>query len=207
MRVVFFVHSLLSDWNHGNAHFLRGVVTELQARGHDVCVYEPADAWSVANLVAEYGPGAIQEARAAYPTIRITRYEPDTFDVDQALERADLVIVHEWNTHDLVRRVGAHRHRARDYVLLFHDTHHRSITDPHAMAAYDLAHYDGVLAFGEVIGQRYVQHGWAARAWTWHEAADVRIFRPLGSDPGTDYIRGLTPNVAKRDGRRSCRPC
>ena len=32
MRIVFFVHSLLSDWNHGNAHFLRGVVTALQAR-------------------------------------------------------------------------------------------------------------------------------------------------------------------------------
>ena len=33
MRVVIFCHSLLSDWNHGNAHFLRGVATELVARG------------------------------------------------------------------------------------------------------------------------------------------------------------------------------
>ena len=46
MRLVFFVHSLVSDWNHGNAHFLRGVVRELIARGHDVRVYEPEDAWS-----------------------------------------------------------------------------------------------------------------------------------------------------------------
>ena len=43
MRVVMFYHSLISDWNHGNAHFLRGVVGELQRRGHDVRVYEPAD--------------------------------------------------------------------------------------------------------------------------------------------------------------------
>ncbi len=44
MRIVLFYHSLLSDWNHGNAHFLRGVVGELLFRGHDVRVYEPADA-------------------------------------------------------------------------------------------------------------------------------------------------------------------
>ena len=43
MRVVVFSHSLVSDWNHGNAHFLRGVATELQERGHEVGVFEPAD--------------------------------------------------------------------------------------------------------------------------------------------------------------------
>ena len=51
MHVVMFYHSLISDWNHGNAHFLRGVAGELVARGHDVIVYEPADAWSVQNLI------------------------------------------------------------------------------------------------------------------------------------------------------------
>ena len=29
MRVALFYHSLVSDWNHGNAHFLRGIVREL----------------------------------------------------------------------------------------------------------------------------------------------------------------------------------
>ena len=41
MRIVVFCHSLVSDWNHGNAHFLRGVVSELLDRGHDVRVFEP----------------------------------------------------------------------------------------------------------------------------------------------------------------------
>jgi hypothetical protein len=45
MRVVLFYHSLVSDWNHGNAHFLRGVASELIARGHEVAIYEPADGW------------------------------------------------------------------------------------------------------------------------------------------------------------------
>ena len=29
MKFVLFAHSLISDWNHGNAHFLRGVVRAL----------------------------------------------------------------------------------------------------------------------------------------------------------------------------------
>ena len=40
MKCVLFYHSALSDWNHGNAHFLRGVAAELQSRGHDVVIYE-----------------------------------------------------------------------------------------------------------------------------------------------------------------------
>ena len=47
------------------------------------------------------------------------------------------------------------------------------------MAAYDLTHYDGVLAFGSVIRDLYLREGWTKRAWTWHEAADTRVFRPL----------------------------
>jgi spore maturation protein CgeB len=62
--------------------------------------------------------------------------------------------------------------------LLFHDTHHRSVTRPDEMSAYDLGHYDGVLAFGEAVRDLYLDRGWAKRAWTWHEAADVSVFYP-----------------------------
>jgi spore maturation protein CgeB len=50
VKIVYFTHSLLSCWNHGNAHFLRGVLRELIARGHDVVAYEPAKSWSMENL-------------------------------------------------------------------------------------------------------------------------------------------------------------
>jgi spore maturation protein CgeB len=36
-----------------------------------------------------------------------------------------------------------------------------------------------VLAFGEVIRRLYLDRGWTERAWTWHEAADARVFQPL----------------------------
>lgn len=181
MRVVVFCHSLVSDWNHGNAHFLRGVCSELLERGHDVDVFEPADAWSATHLVAEHGEQALQGFARSYPQLSSRRYQTDKLDLDRELAGADLVLVHEWNEHDLVRRIGEHRHANPHYRLLFHDTHHRSVTDPRSMAAYDLRHYDGVLAFGSVIRDLYRRYGWVERAWTWHEAADTRVFRPLAA--------------------------
>jgi spore maturation protein CgeB len=183
VRIVIFCHSLRSDWNHGNAHFLRGVCSELIARGHNVPVYEPRSAWSVTNLVAEHGTAPLEEFATAYPHLRSRRYELETLDLDAALDGADLVLVHEWNDHGLVKRIGEHRKSTRDYRLLFHDTHHRSVTEADSMSAYALEHYDGVLAFGEVISDLYRANGWSKRAWTWHEAADTRVFTPLPDEP------------------------
>jgi spore maturation protein CgeB len=173
-----FYHSLVSDWNHGNAHFLRGVVHELLDRGHDVHVLEPRDGWSRVNLLRDHGADAVDAFRRACPRLNSEMYRAATLDLDGALHGADLVLVHEWNDHDLVARIGAHRAWLGSYRLLFHDTHHRSVTDPSSMAAYDLRHYDGVLAFGDAIRDLYLSRGWTARAWTWHEAADTRVFYP-----------------------------
>jgi spore maturation protein CgeB len=182
VRVVIFCHSLLSDWNHGNAHFLRGIASELRSRGHDVAVWEPYDAWSIQHLTAEYGESPIAAFHRAYPTLASHRYEPLDFDPAAALDGADLVLVHEWNEPEVVARIGAARAAAGRFRLLFHDTHHRAVTAPHEMVDYDLRHYDGVLAFGSVIRDIYLERGWTRRAWTWHEAADPRVFRPLPSD-------------------------
>jgi spore maturation protein CgeB len=51
------------------------------------------------------------------------------------------------------------------------------------MASLDLRHYDGVLAFGRTIAERYLKNGWTQFAWIWHEAADVRRFHPLPNTP------------------------
>ena len=112
MRVVMFYHSLVSDWNHGNAHFLRGVAAELLARGHDVRIFEPSGGWSLANLTAEYGTRPVEEFRQAFPNLKSTAYDIATLDLDRALDAADLVLVHEWNASDLVRLVGRHRARS-----------------------------------------------------------------------------------------------
>ena len=179
MRIACFYHSLVSDWNHGNAHFLRGVVSELLSIGHDVRVFEPRDGWSRENLIREHGMRSLEGFHARFPHLRSTLYDPRRLDLDAALDGVDLVLVHEWSEPALVRRIGARRRQQARFRLLFHDTHHRTVTAPKDVARYDLSDYDGVLAYGDVIRAIYLERGWAARAWTWHEAADTRVFKPV----------------------------
>ncbi len=178
MRVVIFCHSIRSDWNNGSAHFLRGVAYELQSRGHKVVLYEPRDGWSATNMAREAGAPALELYREAYPTLKPIVYTLDALDLDYALSGAQLVLVHDWNTQALIGRLGHHRIRNGRYALLFYDTHHRSITNPEEIMGLDLSGYDGVLAIGEVIREQYLRAGWASRVWTWHEAADTRVFFP-----------------------------
>lgn len=181
MRLVYFTHSLASCWNHGNAHFLRGILSELIARGHDVRVYEPAGAWSLENLRADHGEAGLDAYRAAYPELSSQAFAPDA-DLAELVDEADVVIVHEWNAHDLVAALGTLRRAGARFTLLFHDTHHRAVSAPGEMRAYDLDGYDGVLAFGEALSRVYRDWGWGDRVWTWHEAADTRRFFPVEND-------------------------
>ena len=177
MKIVYFTHSLRSCWNHGNAHFLRGVLSELIARGHDVRVFEPEGAWSLLNLQRDHGEKGLQAFRHGYPELSSRTYSRAEEGAAQAWG-ADLVIVHEWNDPELVAAVGRLRSRGGRFTLLFHDTHHRAVSAPHEMRAYDLNAYDGVLAFGRTLADVYERWGWRDRAYVWHEAADTRRFKP-----------------------------
>lgn len=177
MKIVYFTHSLASCWNHGNAHFLRGVLRELMALGHDVAAYEPAGAWSLENLLGDHGPDGLDAYRDAYPELSSTAIDPAA-DPSPLVDDADLVIVHEWNEPALVAAIGRLRTAGARFTLLFHDTHHRAVSEPHAMRAFDLAGYDGVLAFGETLAEVYRGWGWGKRVFVWHEAADTRLFHP-----------------------------
>ncbi|MGF3024503.1 CgeB family protein [Methylobacterium aquaticum] len=190
MRIVAFTQSLRSCWNHGNAHFLRGVLRELQALGHTVAAHEPEGSWSVENLLRDHGAAGLAASLAPYPELTAL-IDPPGFGqehadsdadsgaaLDAALDGADLVLVHEWNAPALVAGLGAARRKGGRFTLLFHDTHHRAVSEPAAMRAYDLSGYDGVLAFGETLAEVYRGWGWGNRVVVWHEAADTRLFRP-----------------------------
>ena len=177
MRIAYFTHSLASCWNHGNAHFLRGVLDELIERGHDVQAFEPEVSWSRENLLADHGVAGLLAFATSYPRLKPSVY-PAGAELEDLVEGADLVIVHEWNEPELVAGLGALRKRGAPFRLLFHDTHHRAVSAPEEMRAYDLSGYDGVLAFGEALAEVYRRWGWGDRVWTWHEAADTRRFHP-----------------------------
>jgi spore maturation protein CgeB len=178
MRFLFYTHSLVSDWNHGNAHFLRGIMKDLIRRGHQAQALEPKDSWSRQNLRADQGEDALRYFGAQFPTLSSTEYDVD-FDQEAALESADVVIVHEWTDPRLVARIGKARREGGRFTLLFHDTHHRSVSAQGEIARLDLSDYDGILAFGETIRQRYLSAGWGRQVFTWHEAADIDLFHPL----------------------------
>ncbi|MEX2346681.1 MAG: glycosyltransferase [Balneolaceae bacterium] len=199
MNIKLFYHSLLSDWNHGNAHFLRGISRELLKRGHKVDIYEPADSWSRMNLIKNKGSKYIAQFYRYYTELDSIRYRLPasieqngkgtlngisgnnntiTFNPEKELADADLVIVHEWTDKRIVRALGEYRRKHSHLKLLFHDTHHRSVTAPEKIAELGLSGYDGVLAFGEAIKDIYLENDWVEKAWTWHEAADTTVFYP-----------------------------
>ena len=178
MKAVLFCHAFTSCWNNGNAHFLRGIARELVRIGHQVVVCEPSEGWSRLNARSDGGDAVLREAEALLPPIQLHRYQASP-DLDNILHGADLAIVHEWNPPALVAALGRRRAAGAKFKLLFHDTHHRAVTAPDELAAIDLDGYDGVLAFGEVLREIYVKRGWARRAFTWHEAADVELYRPM----------------------------
>jgi spore maturation protein CgeB len=177
MKIIYFTHSLVSCWNHGNSHFLRGVLRELILAGHNVRIFEPLQSWSFQNLMKDHGAAGVEPFRRAYPEL-LSQTFLTLPEIEAEIEHADLLIVHEWNEPWLVAAIGEMRRKGARFLLLFHDTHHRAVSDPNAIRAFALDGYDGVLAFGEALAEVYRRWGWGNRVFVWHEAADIRHFCP-----------------------------
>lgn len=180
LRIAYFAHSLRSDWNNGNAHFLRGLLRALQCEGAEVTAYEPDDAWSIENLRAEReGQRALDSFTATFSDLDIQAYASEDTDElwTERLRGTELVILHEWNPPAMAQLLL----RLRDqlgYKLLFHDTHHRASSSPESFEQFGLERFDGVLAFGRALEQIYRERFGIQNVWTLHEAADVSNFHP-----------------------------
>lgn len=193
IRFRMFAHSWVSDWNHGNAHFLRGLAHELAKLSHEVRCYEQENSWSRAHLEQEgqeVARRATQQFYESFPELDVKFYRNDerfdSFAIEQ-LQDADVVIIHEWNPPEIVNKLLSLKKRL-GFRALFHDTHHRAYTSPGEILQLDLKSFDGVLAFGRAI-QRIYQDGFGVpRAWTFHEAADTTHFRSLEAQRINDVI-------------------
>lgn len=187
LRLRFFAHSWRSDWNHGNAHFLRGLVDELRNRGHEVRCYEEENAWSFVNLLSEkLAAHSLRQFRSMFPELDVRTYSsPFESFLEEQLRDADVVVIHEWTPPPLAEGVLALKRRY-GFRVLFHDTHHRSYTRPAEIAQFRIPDFDGVLAFGEGIRRIYREVFAARRAWTFHEAADTAHFSPRKVKPGSE---------------------
>ena len=193
MKLAIFAHSWTSDWNHGNAHFLRGLAREFVAMGHQVRCYEQENAWSRTHLRdegKEVELQAVRQFRAAFPDLDVRTYHGDQgfaqFAEDE-LHDVDIALIHEWNSPEIVNSILALKSEY-GFRTLLHDTHHRAYTSTEEILKFDLSKFDGVLAFGEAIRRIYADGLGVRRAWTFHEAADVANFKPLPGEKTTDVI-------------------
>ena len=177
-RILYCAHSIRSDWNNGNAHFLRGLLRGLHALGHAVTAFEPADSWSYTHLLGEgeRGQRSLAQFAAAYPELDVRTYT-HTGELAAAAREADVVIVHEWSERSLIDEVLALRTRL-GFRALFHDTHHRASSNPEQLRQLRVEEFDGVLAFGEALRTLYRERWGFHRVWTLHEAADISVFTP-----------------------------
>ena len=187
-----FAHSWLSDWNHGNAHFLRGLARELVRMGHQVRCYEETGSWSLTNLnqEGEIARQAIEQFLREFPELDVRLYRQDAKlagVLSDELRGADIVIVHEWNDPQLADAIVALKHQL-GFRVLFHDTHHRAYTNPKEILRFPLHEFDGVLAFGEPIRRIYRDGFRVPRAWTFHEAADTAHFQPHENEKECDLL-------------------
>ena len=194
LNIALFAHSLISDWNHGNAHFLRGLMRSLVRMGHQVRCYEDLASWSLGNLMKNEGERAIEAIdafRRIYHQLDIRFYRPaepqfPSF-LEEELKGVDLVLLHEWNDPHVVNSVLALKKKL-GFIALFHDSHHRAYTRAGEILKFHLHLVDGVLAFGEALRRIYADGFGVPRVWTFHEAADVEQFHPLRSGKEMDLV-------------------
>ena len=186
-RIAYFAHSLRSDWNNGNAHFLRGLLDQLRLLGHAVTAFEPANGWSIANLKQETrGKASLEQFAQMYPDLKVAEYQDSEIRERDAwrerLRETDFVIMHEWNPPELAHILLELRAEL-GYKLLFHDTHHRASSSPESIRSFGIDQFDGVLAFGEALRAIYRERFGLEHVWTLHEAAATRIFGDLPRHP------------------------
>lgn len=189
LRVGFFLHSIRSDWNNGNAHFLRGLVRAMGQLDHRVTVFEQENNWSVDNLVAEErcGSTSLEQFAHVYSDISVNFYQLSVEDLRPLVADLDVVIVHEWNPPELIDALLTLREEHK-FATLFHDTHHRASSTPDAIKTMQVTRFDGVLVFGESLRLVYQRDFRVQNVWTLHEAADTSVFYPREALKTTDVV-------------------
>jgi spore maturation protein CgeB len=185
LRIAYFAHAVRSDWNNGNAHFLRGLLRGMCRYGHEVEIFEPEDGWSIENLCREMkGNDSLRQFEEVYPDLRVSTYgAADVRSLGnghrwrEALRETEIVILHEWNPPELAHCLLEAREEL-GYKLLFHDTHHRASSSPEQIRLFGTDRFDGVLAFGEALRKIYQERFNIWHVWTLHEGADSTVFMP-----------------------------
>src|SRR5699024_367186 len=97
-------------------------------------VMEPEGGWSRRSLLADHGPRPLQEVEEIMQLAGAWQsYDETTLDLGEVLEDADVVIAHEWNSPDLIRRLGEYRRGRPGLGMLLHWTDRCAVSEPEEM--------------------------------------------------------------------------
>ncbi|HEV2125426.1 MAG TPA: glycosyltransferase, partial [Chloroflexota bacterium] len=162
----------------------------LQTLGHDTVCYEEAENWSISNLVGQHGLRPLVQFHRRFPFAQARLYRPEPISelekqLRLELAEVDVVVVHEWTAAENPALVDllARLKRAHGFLLFFHDTHYRILTQPVRMARLGFDRFDAILAYGPSIADEYRRRLGLTNVHVFHEAADASIFQPLPPDP------------------------
>ena len=200
MRVVVFCHSLVSCWNHGNAHFLRGVVRELGARGHEVRRLRARRRLEPREPGPRPGRGGARRLRARpTPTCRARDATPADARTSTRRWTGPTSC---WSTSGTSPSssppsAGAGAAGGALHAAVPRHPPPRGERPASHRAASTSTATTACWPSARCCASVYLAQGWARRVWTWHEAADTALFRPL---PDVEPRGG--PGLGRQLGRR-----
>lgn len=180
MHIAFFGHSILADWNNGQAHFVRGLIRELCRLGHQCVFYEAKDNLATRQQVSCVGRSSLLETLRVFPFLRVRLHRDGSRDplgfLPQALEEADIAIVLEGAEPSLIRALP--EAVGPGQLCLFLDGRGRLPQEQSLYRGYGLERYGAVLAASRALAAQFTDRLGLERVEVFHPAADTELFYP-----------------------------
>lgn len=183
MKAAFFQESILSDFNCNSTSFIRGMISELCKRGHQINSFEKEnnDALIAATKVA--GKAPINEFKRLYPEINFGFYKKSTItELKECVKNKDLVFVHSSTDKDTIYILGQLKAKLK-YTLIFIDSSLEAINNPEYLKEVDIASFDLILTSCQMTADAYLKKKLSKNVFVLHEAIDQKVFQPRRSTP------------------------
>jgi spore maturation protein CgeB len=180
MHIAFFGHSVLADWNNGRAHFIRGLIRELDRLGHECVFYEAKDNPATRAQIAHVGQSSLAETLRVFPFLQVRLYRDGIRDplpfLRQALAEAEAALVMHTSEPSLIRALP--EVLGGGQLCLFFDNRCRLLREEALYRSYGLERYGAVLAGSSSLAAQFRERLGLSRVEVFHEAADTELFYP-----------------------------
>ena len=186
MKIALFCQSIISDYNLDAIPFLRGVITELQSRGHETQVFETRDNVAYLSALKECGKTAISEFKRYYPDIITSFYQSSVAEIAEIVRDVDLVLVHSSADTDTIKLLAEIKKKF-SYALVFYDTSN-AVRLQNNEVVQELENYNLILASSSSLARVYKTLNINNNIFVWHLGADTKIYQPRFGKKDTEVV-------------------